>query len=126
VDRNLEPKPLRSGLEELLFGFDERIRYVAILDQMGRTISGGMRPGLDSLEPKEEADKVDVQMALVSGMMKGGVVHLGKTNYVIIHREKLMLVAVPGNNDQTALISMKPDFPIERIPAIIDMVGSAP
>ena len=117
---------MRSGLEELLFGFDERIRYVAILDQMGRTISGGMRPGLDSLEPKEEADKVDVQMALVSGMMKGGVVHLGKTNYVIIHREKLMLVAVPGNNDQTALISMKPDFPIERIPAIIDMVGSAP
>ena len=113
-----------NSLADLMFGFDSRIRYVAVLDAFGRTVEGGMRPGLNSLEPKEEADKVDVQVALIRGMTEGASEYLGSTNYVILHREKLMLMAFPRKGGKTVLITAEPDFPLERVPTLIEMVES--
>jgi len=39
-----------------------------------------MRPGLLSLEPDEEAGKVDLQMALIRGMTEGAKSYLGGVN----------------------------------------------
>jgi hypothetical protein len=107
------------SLLEKVFGLDKRIRYCAVLDEMGRTVTGGMRPGLESLEPEDEAQKVDLQVAVIRGMTEMGRGYLGGTNYVIIHREKLMLVAIPINR-KTVLISAQPDFPIERVKELIE------
>jgi hypothetical protein len=105
-------------LPSRVFDLDRRIRYCAILDEMGRTVSGGMRPGLPSLEPEDEAQKVDLQVAVIRGMTEAGRGYLGGTDYVIIHREKLMLVAIPIDR-KTVLISAQPDFPIERVKELI-------
>ena len=105
-----------------VMAFDPRIRYCAVLDAMGRTIEGGMRPGLLSLEPDEEADKVDLQMVLIRGITEGARGYLGGVNYVIIHREKLMLIAIPASNGRTILVSAEPDFPLERAKAFFELV----
>ncbi len=55
------------ALQENVFAFDSRIRFCALLDTAGRIAAGGMRPGLKSLEPGEEAERIDVQMALSGG-----------------------------------------------------------
>jgi len=114
-----------KDLPSLLFGFDTRIRYVAVLDALGKTVEGGMRPGLSSLEPKDEAERVDVQVALIRGMMEGASAYLGETNYVIVNRRKIMMMALPRKDKKTVLITTEPDFPLERMPAIIEMVRSA-
>jgi hypothetical protein len=116
---------MSQNLDELLFGFDKRIRYVSVLDSMGRAIMGGMRPGLNSLEPNEEAARVDVQMALIRGMSEGASKYLGRTNYVIIHRENLVFLALPREGGRTVLITTQPDFPLERVQAVIEMVESS-
>ena len=54
---------------------------------MGRIASGGMRPGLESLEPDEEAQRIDVQMAVSGSMMQTASPYLGKTNFIITHRD---------------------------------------
>jgi hypothetical protein len=107
-----------------VFNLDRRIRYCAVLDEMGRTVSGGMRPGLPSLEPDDEAQKVDLQVAVIRGMTEAGRGYLGGTDYVIIHREKLMLVAIPINR-RTVLISAQPDFPIERVKELIEVAKNS-
>jgi len=118
-------KAAGQDLASLFFGFDARIRYVSILDSLGRTVEGGMRPGLSSLEPKDEADRVDIQVALIRGMTEAAGAYLGATNYVIVHREKIMLMALPWKDRKTVLITTEPDFPLERVPALIEMVSSS-
>ena len=108
-----------------MFGFDARIRYVAILNALGKTVEGGMRPGLSSLEPQDEAERVDMQVALIRGMMEGASTYLGETTYVIVHRRKIMLMVFPTKGGRTVLITTEPDFPLERLPAVIEMVGSS-
>jgi hypothetical protein len=108
-------------IKEVL-AFDARIRYCAVLDAMGRTVEGGMRPGLLSLEPEEEADKVDLQIALIRGMTEGARGYLGGVDYVIIGREKLMLIAVPVSSGRTVLVSAEPDFPLERTKAFLELI----
>lgn len=98
-----------------VFDFDARIRYCAVLDEMGRTITGGMRPGLPSLEPKDEAERVDIQMVVTRGMSDAADSYLGKTDYVVVHRDKLMFIALPRSGGKTVLISAEPDLPIERL-----------
>jgi hypothetical protein len=111
------------NLQEAVFGVDKRIRYVGVLDEMGREIAGGMRPGVPSVEPKDEADKTNLQVALTRGMAQHSMQFLGKPNYIIIHREKLMLVAVPMDDGKTVLVSSEPDFPLERVKSLIEVAG---
>jgi len=89
---------------------------------MGRTTAGGMRPGIKSLEPDDEAERVDMQVAVTRGMAEAAHKYLGRTNYIIIHRENLMLIALPRNNRRTVLISAEPDFPLERLPDLTRIV----
>jgi hypothetical protein len=110
------------SLQRKVFDLDRRIRYCGVLDEMGRVIIGGMRPGLKSLEPEDEAERVDLQVAVTRGMTEAVDLYLGETNYIIIHREKLMLIALPRSDGKTVLISAQPDFPLGRLRALIQVV----
>ena len=110
-------------LQDSVFSLDKRIRYCAVLDGMGRVISGGMRPGIKSLEPTEEADRVDAQIAVTRGMAEAAHAYLGKTDYVIIHRQKLLLIAIPLEGDRTVLVSAQPDLPLSHLEALMKIVA---
>jgi len=114
----------QEDLASLFFKFDRRIRYVAVLDAFGKVIKGGMRPGVSSLDTKEESERVDMQIALIRGMAEGAAAYLGATNYVIVHREKIMMIALPQDGGNTILITTEPEFPIERVPALVEMLGT--
>ena len=101
---------------------DSRIRYCGILDQMGRTVSGGMRPGVKSLEPENEAERVDLQIAVTRGMSESATSYLGAPDYVVIHRERLMLIALPRPDHMTVLVGAEPDFPLDRLEALRKVV----
>jgi hypothetical protein len=112
-----------SSLPKKIFDFDARVRYCGVLDEKGHTISGGMRPGFKSLEPEGEAERVDLQIVLVRAMSESTRQYLGKTNYIVIHRDKLMLIALPRKHKKTLLISAKPDFPLGKLKALVQLVN---
>jgi len=117
---------LRAGqatsLSERVFKLDRRIRFCGTLDERGKVISGGMRPGVKSLEPNDEAERVDLQMVLTRSMSESAQPYLGKANYVIIHRENLMLAAMPRKDRKTVLVSAEPGFPLTKMKALLRVV----
>jgi len=111
-----------TDLQRKVFDFDRRIRYFGILDEMGRTATDGMRPGVKSLEPDQEAEMVDLQVAVTRGMTEAGSKYLGRTDYIVIHREHLMLIALPRKDKRTVLISAEPDFSLDRLRELTKIV----
>lgn len=109
-------------LEQKVFRLDRRIRYCGVLDELGREASGGMRPGVRSLEPEDEAEKVNLQVALTRGLAESAQSYFGMTDYVIIHRERLMLVAMPKSDHRTILVGAEPDFPLGKVKALVRLV----
>jgi hypothetical protein len=109
-------------LEEKVFRLDRRIRYCGILDEMGRESSGGMRPGVRSLEPEDEAEKVNLQVALTRGLAESAQSYFGATDYVIIHREKLMLIAMPRSDHRTILVGAEPSFPLHKVETLRSLI----
>jgi len=110
------------ALEEKVFKLDKRIRYCGVLDERGKVTSGGMRPGVKSLEPDEEAERIDLQVVLTRSMSESAQPYLGRTNYVIIHRENVMFVAMPRKDRRTILVSTEPSFPLAKVSAVFKVV----
>lgn len=109
-------------LPKKVFELDQKIRYCALLDKLGNTTSGGMRPNLQSLEPQNQTVQFDLQLALIRGMIETGQRYLGRTSYVIIHREKLMLLLLPREDGGSVLVTMEPDFPLENLEALMKAI----
>ena len=82
-----------------------------------------MRPGVKSLEPDEEAERVDLQVVLTRSMSESAQPYLGRTNYVIIHRENLMLAAMPMPDKKTVLVSTEPSFPLSKMKTLLRIVN---
>ena len=112
-----------TNLEEKVFRMDKRIRFCGVLDERGKVMSGGMRPGVESLEPDEEAERVDLQVVLTRSMSESAQPYLGRTNYVIIHRESVMLVAMPRQDRKTILVSTEPSFPLAKVKTLLGIVN---
>ena len=51
---------------EFILGIDEKIRFVGIINDLGRLVYGGMRPGIISLENETESIKMYMEFALIS------------------------------------------------------------
>lgn len=109
-------------LYQKVFSFDKRIRYCATLDELGGVVSGGMRPGLKSLEPNGEAKKVDLQVVVARGMNETTQEFLGKTDYLIVHREKMILFAFPRDDKKTVLVTAEPGFPPQKAKELLRLV----
>ena len=105
----------KMALEEQAFRLDPRIRYCSILDGMGRVVSGGMRPGVKSLNSEAEEKKLVLQMTVTSRMAESAQLSLGKADLVIIRRKRVMLIAIPRRAGGTVLVAAEPDFPLRRV-----------
>ncbi len=47
-------------------------------------------------------------------MLRTAGQYLSKTNFIIAHRDKMILIAFPQENGATALVTSEPDFPLEE------------
>ena len=68
-----------------IFSVDKRIRYVTVTDSQCRVLAGGMRPGVAPLEhTPEEAEKVDLQVTVLDGVMQTWAESLGRARFALI------------------------------------------
>ncbi len=106
---------------KVIFKFDRTVRYVSVLDRNGRIIAGGMRKGVKSLEPKEEALRLMAHIVNESSTRETWDRYFGKTIYTIVRRENVTLMVFPNKN-RLVFLTMEPDFSLEKISDIREIL----
>lgn len=105
------PRPRPRDLIQRIFSLDPAIRYVAILDQRGRHLEGGMRPGTVSLNPIEEEDKLFVQSTISRGMSESWTKYFERFRYCVIAHDRLKVLQFPMD-ENILLITAEPGIPL--------------
>src|SRR3712207_6011546 len=87
-----------KSLYDYILKLDRAIRFVGIIDDLGRLVYGGMKPGLKSLETETESIKIYVEFALINKLHMDFDATLGRVEYSLTVREKIKLMSFPIND----------------------------
>lgn len=107
-----------------MFKFDRRVRYACVLDESGRTIAGGMRRGIPSLEPRSEDLRLIANITIQLSTDKTWDKYFGRTQYTFIKREKVsVLTFLMGT--KLFLVSCEPDFTLQQAQDLRNQIVTA-
>ena len=84
-----------KAIYEYILGVDPDIRFVGLIDDMGRLVYGGMRPGKISLESETESVKIYMEFALISKLHTDFDAKLGQVVYSLTVRNKIKMLSFP-------------------------------
>jgi hypothetical protein len=98
---------------ERIFALSSGLRFVGVIDRMGRLVAGGMRKGVRSLEL--DSEKLYLEFALRSEMRKDFDAEFGKTIFSFTEREKIKLVSFPLDGGYILRVSMERKDPHNEI-----------
>lgn len=88
-----------------IFDIDEKIRFVGIIDEMGKLIVGDMKKGLPSLERDDGSIRLYLGYAINNVLRRDFDNVFGKVLYTFSEREKIKLLTIPMS-DNLLLVSM--------------------
>ncbi len=97
-----------------IFAADKAVRFAGAIDKMGNLVAGGMRKGIDPLEPKEDRRKLYLEFALRTAMRQDFDPEFGKVIYTLSEREKLKIASFPIK-DHLILVSIEKKAQHDRI-----------
>ncbi len=99
---------MQHNLSELcnsIFEINEKIRFVGIIDQMGKLIGGDMKKGLPSLEKNDGSIRLYLGYAINNILRRDFDNVFGKVLYTFSERERIKLLTIPID-DNLLLVSM--------------------
>jgi hypothetical protein len=86
-------------LIQKIFSLDKGIRYVAILNQRGEHLEGGLKPGLKSLNPEQEEQRLFLQTAVSRGMSESWRNYFDEFKFSIVAHKRVTVFQFPfGTN----------------------------
>ena len=103
---------------DAIFALDKSIRFAGVIDKMGNLVAGGMKKGIQPLEPKEERRKLYLEFALRNAMRQEFDSKFGRVIYTLSEREKIKLTSFPMG-DSLVLVSINKDGDHEKIIQLI-------
>lgn len=107
-----------------IFSLHPSIRFVGFIDKMGNLVAGGMKKGIQPLEPKEERRKLYIEFALRNAMRQEFDSKFGRVIYTLSEREKVKLASFPIGDD-LILVSIDKNGPHGKIiEQIVKLVSS--
>lgn len=101
-----------------IFKVDKRIRYAQIVSSDGQVITGGMREGLESLDPPELRNGRIQQFKSARELLDSWATQYGKYSYGIIVFDKIKLFIFPLDMQHTLYVSVASNISrssIERV-----------
>jgi hypothetical protein len=117
---------LAERMVKKIFASDKRIQFCAVVNEKGKVETGGMRPGIQSLEPSVETAMIVTRMFLNQGINQTNDRYLGRTLWAIIRREKLVQMTFPLPQQKQMQITATLDYPISKVNALrkyVDQIG---
>ena len=101
------------------------IRFVGIINNMGKLLSGGFKKGVTPLEDDAERQKMYMELALRVSMRMEFDYCLGPVKYSASRREKAVMMSFPINN-KVFFISAETWVDIEKLAKKIMLIINAP
>jgi len=98
-----------------------KVRFVGVLNPMGKKIAGGFKEGVTSFLPDKDNQRMYVQLMLEYMMRKDFDKQLGEIDYIVSRRTNLTMISIP-TNEYLVLISCQRDANAQEI---INHVNSA-
>ena len=95
---------------------EEGIRFAGIINEQGKLLAGGFKPGISPLEKNEEKFKRFMDRVIGISLRSAHENTLGKLNYVACRRNKVVLLSFPFPiSRHLLLISAEPTVNIEKL-----------
>ena len=91
-----------------------KIRFVGVINRMGRKIAGNFKEGVMSLLPDMENQKMYVQLMLEYMMRKDFDEGLGSIDYIVSRRKNVSMISIP-TKEYLVLISAERDVDAQDI-----------
>jgi hypothetical protein len=116
---------LSYNLSELcngIFEINEKIRFVGIIDQMGKLITGNMKEGLRSLDRDDGSIRLYLGYAINNVLRRDFDNVFGRVLYTFSERERIKLLTIPID-DNLLLVSM--DKSTDHVELIIKIIAVA-
>lgn len=115
-----------SKLCESIFNLNGDIRYVAIIDDTGLPVAGGMRGGLDSIMDENNEELYLTHTALRKSMRERFDDNMGRSRFVYVEREKISILTFYLDK-YILLVTMEPNInshtSIDIAEDILDMIN---
>lgn len=105
-----------------IFEVDEKIRFVGIIDQMGKLVVGNMKKGLPPLERDDGSIRLYLGYAINNILRRDFDNVFGKVLYTFSEREKIKLLTVPMDNYLLLVSIDKLSDHVRLINKIMDVV----
>jgi hypothetical protein len=105
-----------------IFEVDEKIRFVGIIDQMGKLVVGDMKKGLSSLERDDGSIRLYLGYAINNILRQDFDNVFGKVLYTFSEREKIKLLTIPMDNYLLLVSIDKLSDDVKLINKILDVV----
>ena len=104
-----------KAIYDYIVGLDQDIRFIGLIDDMGRLVYGGMRPGKISLESETESIKIYMEFALISKLHTDFDSKLGEVVYSLTVRKKIKMLSFPVKGGHIIRISLEKEADHEKI-----------
>ena len=115
-----------SKLCESVFDLNTDIRYVAVIDDAGIPIAGGMRGGIDSIMDENNEELYLTHTALRKSMRERFNNTMGSSRFAYVEREKISILTFYMNK-YVLLVTMEPSVnshtSIDIAEDILDMLN---
>lgn len=104
-----------------IFSLDPGIRYAAVLSPRGTHLEGGMRPGIASVNPESEEDKLFLQATVARGMSDSWTKFFGSFKFSFFIYERLSVIQLTfGEN--VLLVTTEPGVPISLAQSLVEVL----
>lgn len=94
---------------------DSRIRFAGMINENGRLVAGGMKPGFKSFEDSRDDEMLYMELVLRARMRKEFDKVLGPVKFAMSYRDKLIIMSFPVN-DNILLISVEKEVDFAKLP----------
>ena len=109
---------------DTIFALDPSIRFAGVIDKMGNLVAGGMKKGIQPLEPKEERRKLYLEFALRNAMRQDFDSEYGKVIYTLSEREKIKITSFPMGENLVLVSVDKEGDHVSLIEKILKLIPS--
>lgn len=95
---------------EKVLNLNSTIRFVGVINERGKLLSGGLREGLKSLEDPKDDEMLFTEVALRARMRKEFDNQLGKVRFAMSLRDKVIIMSFPINEHDILYVSANTDL----------------
>lgn len=99
-----------------VMALDKQIRFVAVINERGKLLAGGLREGLKSLEDPKDDEMLFMELALRVRMRREFDNQLGSVKFAMSFREKVIVMSFPLADSNILYLSADTGLDYGKIP----------